>query len=70
MDDPDEMFQLADLLEGVSVDCAELSSETLSPGVNSWIVTYNILSKENVTCCILTRLSFWLCRNQHVSLRQ
>ncbi|KAM7408888.1 hypothetical protein PAMA_002555 [Pampus argenteus] len=28
VDDPDEMFQLADLLEGVSVDCSELSSET------------------------------------------
>uniref|UniRef100_A0A1A8MF69 FERM domain containing 1 n=2 Tax=Nothobranchius pienaari TaxID=704102 RepID=A0A1A8MF69_9TELE len=28
--DPNEMFQLADLLEGVSVDCAELSSETLT----------------------------------------
>lgn len=31
VDDPDEMFQLADLLEGVSVDCADLSSETHSP---------------------------------------
>ncbi|XP_044070838.1 FERM domain-containing protein 6 [Siniperca chuatsi] len=31
VDDPDEMFQLADLLEGVSVDCADLSSETLTP---------------------------------------
>ncbi|XP_031694934.1 FERM domain-containing protein 6 isoform X2 [Anarrhichthys ocellatus] len=30
VDDPDEMFQLADLLEGVSVDCSELSSETRS----------------------------------------
>ncbi|KAM8860135.1 FERM domain-containing protein 6 isoform 2-T2 [Spinachia spinachia] len=30
VDYPDEMFQLADLLEGVSVDCSELSSETLS----------------------------------------
>nr|XP_046257208.1 FERM domain-containing protein 6 [Scatophagus argus]XP_046257209.1 FERM domain-containing protein 6 [Scatophagus argus] len=30
VDDPDEMFQLADLLEGVSVDCGELSSETHS----------------------------------------
>ncbi|XP_041867155.1 FERM domain-containing protein 6 [Melanotaenia boesemani] len=28
VDDPGEMFQLADLLEGVSVDCAELSSST------------------------------------------
>ncbi|XP_030011119.1 FERM domain-containing protein 6 isoform X2 [Sphaeramia orbicularis] len=28
VDDPNEMFQLADLLEGVSVDCAELSSQT------------------------------------------
>lgn len=33
MDDPDEMFQLADLLEGVSVDCAELSSEICLPGI-------------------------------------
>ncbi|KAM9345349.1 FERM domain-containing protein 6 isoform 2-T2 [Symphorus nematophorus] len=31
VDDPYEMFQLADLLEGVSVDCAELSSEIHSP---------------------------------------
>ncbi|XP_067379233.1 FERM domain-containing protein 6 isoform X1 [Channa argus] len=31
VDDPDEMFQLADLLEGVSVDCVEQSSETHSP---------------------------------------
>uniref|UniRef100_A0A3B4ZTW7 FERM domain containing 1 n=1 Tax=Stegastes partitus TaxID=144197 RepID=A0A3B4ZTW7_9TELE len=31
VDDPDEMFQLADLLEGVSVDCAEISSDTHSP---------------------------------------
>ncbi|KAM6922453.1 FERM domain-containing protein 6 isoform 2-T2 [Lycodopsis pacificus] len=30
VDDPDEMFQLADLLEGVSVDCSEFSSETRS----------------------------------------
>lgn len=28
VDDPNEMFQLADLLEGVSVDCAEYSSQT------------------------------------------
>lgn len=30
VDDSDEMFQLADLLEGVSVDCSELSTETHS----------------------------------------
>ncbi|XP_040906622.1 FERM domain-containing protein 6 isoform X2 [Toxotes jaculatrix] len=30
VDDPDEMFQLADLLEGVSVDCAELSLDSHS----------------------------------------
>lgn len=30
VDDPNEMFQLADLLEGVSVDCSEISSETHS----------------------------------------
>lgn len=34
MDDPDEMFQLADLLKGVSVDCAELSS-SYSLGINN-----------------------------------
>ncbi|XP_028279863.1 FERM domain-containing protein 6 [Parambassis ranga] len=31
VDDPDEMFQLADLLEGVSVDCSEVCSEAPSP---------------------------------------
>ncbi|XP_060895555.1 FERM domain-containing protein 6 [Labrus mixtus] len=31
VDDPYEMFQLADLLDGVSVDCSGLSSETCSP---------------------------------------
>ncbi|XP_029030989.1 FERM domain-containing protein 6 [Betta splendens] len=31
VDDPDEMFQLADLLEGVSVDCAEISSNICAP---------------------------------------
>lgn len=29
VDDPEEMLQLADLLEGMSVDCAQLSSNTL-----------------------------------------
>lgn len=41
MDDPDEMFQLADLLEGVSVDCSELSSETPTLGMNNLIVNDN-----------------------------
>uniref|UniRef100_A0A665X6Q7 FERM domain containing 1 n=1 Tax=Echeneis naucrates TaxID=173247 RepID=A0A665X6Q7_ECHNA len=31
VDDPDDMFQLADLLEGVSVDCAEFPLDTHSP---------------------------------------
>ncbi|XP_026165086.1 FERM domain-containing protein 6 [Mastacembelus armatus] len=31
VDDPDEMFKLADLLEGMSVDCAELSLGSHSP---------------------------------------
>lgn len=39
VDSPDEMFQLADLLEGVSVDCSELSSETLASGMNHLIMT-------------------------------
>ncbi|CAJ1067472.1 FERM domain-containing protein 6 isoform X3 [Xyrichtys novacula] len=34
VDDPDEMFQLADLLEGVSVDCSQLLSEILSTDQN------------------------------------
>lgn len=46
MDDPDEMFQLADLLEGVSVDCSELSSETHVPGINHWLLTHKILPKH------------------------
>lgn len=43
VDDPDEMFQLADLLEGVSVDCGKLCSKNHSPGINilnpanSWV---------------------------------
>lgn len=37
VDDPDEMFHLADLLEGVSVDCSELSSQSWSPGMNNLI---------------------------------
>lgn len=39
VDDPDEMFQLADLLQGVSVDCSEFSSESRSPGMNNLIDT-------------------------------
>lgn len=35
VDGPDEMFQLADLLEGVSVDCSEVCSEAPSPGMNN-----------------------------------
>ncbi|XP_054456275.1 FERM domain-containing protein 6 isoform X2 [Anoplopoma fimbria] len=31
VDDPEELFHLADRLEGVSVDCSELSLETRSP---------------------------------------
>lgn len=41
VDDPNEMFQLADLLEGVSVDCSELSSETPTSGGNNLIVNNN-----------------------------
>lgn len=32
MDDPDEMFQLADLLDGVSVDGVDIATESHSPG--------------------------------------
>lgn len=32
VDDPDEMFQLADLLDGVSVDGVDISTESVSPG--------------------------------------
>uniref|UniRef100_A0A3Q3W1Y6 FERM domain-containing protein n=1 Tax=Mola mola TaxID=94237 RepID=A0A3Q3W1Y6_MOLML len=48
VDDPDEMFLLADLLEGVSVDCADLSSETLLPGINKLLVINRILSQVSV----------------------
>lgn len=54
MDDPDEMFQLADLLKGVSVDCAELSSESHSPGMNNLIVTCICILK-----LLLTNKIFW-----------
>lgn len=40
MDDPDEMFQLADLLDGVSVDGVDISTESNSPGRHT--------TKENV----------------------
>lgn len=36
--DDSDMFQLADLLEGVSVDCSELSTETHSPGMSDLII--------------------------------
>lgn len=35
VDDPDEMFQLADLLDGVSVDGVDISTESHSPGRNA-----------------------------------
>lgn len=44
VDDPDEMFQLADLLDGVSVDGVDISTESQTPGINSWL--FNI--KDNV----------------------
>uniref|UniRef100_I3JTU9 FERM domain containing 1 n=1 Tax=Oreochromis niloticus TaxID=8128 RepID=I3JTU9_ORENI len=49
VDDPDEMFQLADLLGGVSVDCGELCSKNHSPGINilnpanSWVFCFHSL---------------------------
>lgn len=45
VDDPDEMFQLADLLEGVSVDCAELPLDTPSSGMNDLILMHRIVCK-------------------------
>lgn len=55
VDDPDEMFPLADLLEGVSVDCAELSSETCSTGMNNLIVTQDIMI-NNILFMLTTTL--------------
>ena len=46
VDDPDEMFQLADLLEGVSVDCAELSSDTYSTGIDNVTVLIQLLQTK------------------------
>lgn len=37
----DQMFKLADLLEGVSVDCAEHSVTTLPSNYISYNITYN-----------------------------
>lgn len=35
------MFQLADLLEGVSVDCPDFSSEPQSPGISNVISLFS-----------------------------
>lgn len=61
MDDPDEMFQLADLLEGVSVDCTELSIDAHPSGMNHLILKFSILlstllfvlTTTREKCCIL-----------------
>lgn len=61
MDDPDEMFQLADLLEGVSVDCTELSIDAHPSGMNHLILKFGILlstllfvlTTTREKCCIL-----------------
>ncbi|TNN62942.1 FERM domain-containing protein 6 [Liparis tanakae] len=52
VDDPDEMFQLADLLEGLSVDISELSSESCSP--------------ENKACPLNSDEELWKLRNKDV----
>lgn len=76
MDDPDEMFQLADLLEGVSVDCAELSIDTLSAGINNAILTHRILFKQYfirphpTNENLFQTLFFSLYRKQYVFPRQ
>lgn len=56
MDDPDEMFQLADLLGGVSVDCGELCSKNHSPGINilnpanSWVFCLFVCFRSDAVC--------------------
>lgn len=58
VDDPDEMFQLADLLEGVSVDCAELSLETHSPaGIN------NLTDLQRIVFIFFSSFFSHLCQN-------
>lgn len=50
VDDPDEMFQLADLLDGVSVDGVDISTESDSPG----------RTKENVPTMMTVSQSVFL----------
>lgn len=64
VDDPDEMFQLADLLEGVSVDCVEISTETLSPGINTLHYntdthTQDIVYSEKSNLCLHQLCFIW-----------
>lgn len=71
VDDPDEMFQLADLLDGVSVDCAEISSETLSSGINT--LHYNTHTQthtQDIVCVCVYNLSKTLIRRKilHVNM--
>lgn len=44
VDEPNEMFQLAGLLAGVSVDCTDLSSKSHSPGKTILTPTFFPLS--------------------------
>lgn len=45
VDDPDQMFHLADLLEGMSVDCAEFYSKSLLQGITNKLPSSNHGSK-------------------------
>lgn len=47
VDEPEEMFHLADLVEGVSVDCPELCSVTHSSGIIVYIRQERICRKYN-----------------------
>lgn len=60
VDDPDEMFQLADLLEGVSVDCAEISSETLCPGINTLHCNTDKHTHTQDIVCVFTPSMFYM----------
>uniref|UniRef100_UPI0037E95189 FERM domain-containing protein 6 n=1 Tax=Semicossyphus pulcher TaxID=241346 RepID=UPI0037E95189 len=68
VDDPEEMFQLADRLEGVSVDCRERSSETAENKVcppNSDEDLGNLLNKELLKQIQIPRAQVCVDRHSH-----
>ncbi|XP_071336999.1 FERM domain-containing protein 6 [Trachinotus anak] len=70
VDDPDEMFLLADLLEGVSVDCAELSLDAHStenkaspPGSDEYLG--NLRNKDMLKQMLKSRAHVCVDRHSH-----